>query len=180
MPTGYTAGILDGTTKSFEQYAKQCVKAFGVAVHMREDNISDEFKKREPSTYHLDGIKNDKENIRKWEDISDEEIISDKNAEMTTSKADHEMNLTKAKEQQSLLQDYLSKAKAFVPPTKEHEGIAEFMVNQLKMTIEKDVDWSVEYHEGALKSLAESGEIDPDEIRSEMLKMYAESLDNHR
>ena len=35
MPTGYTAGILEGET--FEQYALQCAKAFGALVMMRDE-----------------------------------------------------------------------------------------------------------------------------------------------
>ena len=35
MPTGYTAGIIDGTTKDFKEYAKHCERAF--MIHLREE-----------------------------------------------------------------------------------------------------------------------------------------------
>ena len=29
MATGYTAGIIDGKTETFQDFAKQCMRAFG-------------------------------------------------------------------------------------------------------------------------------------------------------
>ena len=29
MPTGYTAGIIDGKTETFQDFEKQCMRAFG-------------------------------------------------------------------------------------------------------------------------------------------------------
>jgi len=46
MPTGYTQGILDGTTKDFKEFAKHCMKAFGACVHMRDDDMKKEYEER--------------------------------------------------------------------------------------------------------------------------------------
>lgn len=37
MPTGYTAGIIDGKINTFRDFALVCVKAFGAAIHMRDE-----------------------------------------------------------------------------------------------------------------------------------------------
>lgn len=46
MPTGYTAGIIDGKIKDFKEFAKLCSRAF--IVHLRDEPINSEYKKREP------------------------------------------------------------------------------------------------------------------------------------
>lgn len=35
MPTGYTAGILNGTIKTFKEFATKCSRAF--MIHMRDE-----------------------------------------------------------------------------------------------------------------------------------------------
>ena len=44
MPTGFTAGILDGKINSFREFALVCVRAFGAAAHMRDDGLNIEYK----------------------------------------------------------------------------------------------------------------------------------------
>ena len=36
MPTGYTAGVMDGQITTLEQFAKVCIRNFGLAMHMRD------------------------------------------------------------------------------------------------------------------------------------------------
>ena len=55
MPTGYTAGILDGTVKDFNEFAKKCSRAF--MIHLRDEPFDSEYKKREPSDYHSKNLK---------------------------------------------------------------------------------------------------------------------------
>ncbi len=52
MPTGYTAGILDGKITTFQQFAKQCMRAFGATIHMRDDDMDAEITPRTPSDYY--------------------------------------------------------------------------------------------------------------------------------
>lgn len=40
MPTGYTAAVNDGTMTSLREYALTCVRAFGVAVELRDEPLS--------------------------------------------------------------------------------------------------------------------------------------------
>ncbi len=39
MPTGYTAMFLENSEMTFEQWALQCSRAFGVLVHMRDEPL---------------------------------------------------------------------------------------------------------------------------------------------
>ena len=44
MPTGYTAGIADGTITNFEQYALRCIRAFGATMHLRDESLEHEYE----------------------------------------------------------------------------------------------------------------------------------------
>ena len=77
MPTGYTAGILDGTTKDFKQFAKHCSRAF--IVHLRDEPIDSEYKKREVSDYHIKEIEKAKAELKQADSLSDEERAKENN-----------------------------------------------------------------------------------------------------
>ena len=79
MPTGYTAGIIDGSIKTFEQYAKTCVRAFGAAIHMRDDSLSEEYVPREPGDYHLNALNRAKKQLNQSKKMTDTKIIKDRN-----------------------------------------------------------------------------------------------------
>ena len=51
MPTGYTEGIIDGKTETFQDFAKQCMRAFGATIHMRDEDMEAEITPRTPSDY---------------------------------------------------------------------------------------------------------------------------------
>lgn len=52
MPTGYTAGILDGEINTFEEFAKTCMRAFGATIHMRDEPLSKTYEPEKTSDYH--------------------------------------------------------------------------------------------------------------------------------
>ena len=56
MPTGYTNGILNGEIKTFDEFAKQCIRAFGAAIHMRDDDFNKEYEKRKPDNYYINSF----------------------------------------------------------------------------------------------------------------------------
>jgi hypothetical protein len=57
MPTGYTAGILDGKINTFPEFATECMKAFGACIHMRDDDISTTYRPRKVDDYYIKKIK---------------------------------------------------------------------------------------------------------------------------
>ena len=64
MPTGYTAGIIDGKTETFQEFAKQCMRAFGATIHMRDENMDKEYEPRTPSDYHTKALEEAKEKLK--------------------------------------------------------------------------------------------------------------------
>ncbi len=89
MPTGYTAEILDGKITTFPQFAKQCMRAFGATIHMRDDDMDAEFTPRTPSDYYAKEIKKANQVIKEAELLTDEEIIDARKKELQESKASY-------------------------------------------------------------------------------------------
>jgi hypothetical protein len=145
MPTGYTAGLVDGTIKTFPEFAKICMRAFGATMHMRDDGLDEEYRPSVPSTYYTELLARNKKELKRLEKVSDatleKEII--KNAKKSLK------NATDMIDKKRLLKDrleaILTEVNAYVPPTKEHEGFKTFMIEQISSTINWDT--SVDFYE---------------------------------
>ncbi len=165
MPTGYTEGILDGTTKDFNQFAKHCSRAF--ITHLRDEPMDSEYKKREVSDYHIKAIKKAKAELKKADSLSDEELIIQEKNRLIESKKYHLESKEKDELNKVKMDSFLEKAKAYVPPTENHQGIAKFMIEQLEKTI--DFDCNSNNHVDELKTIDSKIEkVNADDIRSEM------------
>ncbi len=168
MPTGYTAGILDGKIKTFKDFAKQCIRAFGAAIHMRDEPLSEPYKPAEPLDYYKEEIEACKKQIKKYENMSDEDILHKKELELKTRISDLEETIEERKATAELLNDMLKQAKLYKPPTDDHQGIKDFMVEQLETTIKRDGDSG--YYEEELKNAKKELEsLDPAVVRKELL-----------
>ena len=165
MPTAYTAGILDGTTKDFKQFAKHCSRAF--IVHLRDEPIDSEYKKREVSDYHIKEIEKAKAELKQADSLSDEELIIQEKNRLIDSKKYHLDRVEKIKNDKIKLESFLEKAKSYIPPTEKHQGIADFMIEQIEKTI--DFDCSGTYHITALQEIdLEIKNLNAKDIRSKI------------
>jgi hypothetical protein len=137
MPTGYTAAIKDGIT--FQEFALGCARAFGACISMRDDPsdtpIPDKF---EPSNYHAEALKVANARLAELEAMS----ISEANEAALKEYLDGcERNIVLRQENAALrikYQTMLDAAKKWVPPTIEHQGMKEFMIQQITDSIEWD------------------------------------------
>ena len=162
MPTGYTAGIIDGTTKDFKEYAKHCERAF--TIHLRDEPFDSEYKPRTPSDYHTKAITKAKETLKEIEILEDTTIIECERLRLLDSLKYHKEGIEKDKQTKSKLDKFLLEAKAFKAPTETHKGIAEFMVTQIEETIKFDCNNS--YHKDELENVEKQLlSIDADNVR---------------
>ncbi|WP_428743197.1 hypothetical protein [Tenacibaculum sp.] len=178
MPTGYTAGIIDGTTETFQDFAKQCMRAFGATIHMRDESMDKEYEPRIPSDYHTKALKTANEKLRQAETLTDSEIIENRKAHIVKNKAYYLKRIEETKKAKERLDLFLEKAKAFNPPTKDHEGIAKFMIEQIETTI--DHDGSTKYYDDELAKIdAQLSDINADKIRTEMIADAKRDIEYH-
>lgn len=139
MPTGYTADLNNGKQVTFEEFAMKCARAFGALVEMRDDPldapIPDEFR---PKDYHLDAIKTAKKKlaeIKKWSNAR-----AEKEAKKAFSGEVRSISKYGKKNEQAgrAYIAMLKQAGKWVPPTKDHEGLKSFMIEQLAESLQFD------------------------------------------
>lgn len=144
MPTGYTAAIKDGIT--FEKFVLTCARGFGALIMMRDEPmdapIPDEFK---PSNYHREKLIEARKEKALLETFSDEakddyckEYNDEQLARWEKRKAEKEALEVKYKEM-------LAQVIQWQPPTPDHEGLKEFMIKQIRESI--DFDCNMKYDE---------------------------------
>lgn len=139
MPTGYTADVQSGKITDFPAFALLCARAFGATVMMRDDPLSspipDEFK---PSQHHAEWARDMRAKLDALLAMTPEEIATARDA----AEANRATSLAEAEERcaQELAryEAMLSAVNAWVPPTPEHVGLKEFMVEQLNNSIRFD------------------------------------------
>ena len=137
MPTGYTAIIEDRETVTLEEFAHRCARAFGALVEMRDDPlgtpIPDTF---EPHFWHKEELRKARGQVAELESMTPEQaaVLSDadyaKHVERT-----NEINAAQAK----TLAKYAvmrAKVEAWTPPTRDHEGLRAFMLQQIDTSTE--------------------------------------------
>jgi hypothetical protein len=168
MPTGYTAGILEGKITTFPQFAKLCMRAFGATIHMRDDELDAEFIKRTPSDYYATEIGRAKQLLKDAKTLSDEVIVKNRKEELEKSKEYHLKAIAKAKVDTINLNDILKEVRKWHPPTAEHTGIKDYMIDQIEKTI--DFDCKTKWHDEELAKI-ELGllTLNPSEIRKDMI-----------
>ncbi len=170
MPTGYTAGIIDGKITTFEQFATQCSRAFGATIHMRDNPLDSPYEPRTPSEYYVNSLQSQREKLEEMKTMTDEAIVQDFVNLLNDSLKYHERELEKTKVNLGRLNSIMESAKSWVPPTEDHEGVRDYMIDQLEITIKADGDPS--YHVNKIvqaKKELEEG-IDPKVYREEKIK----------
>jgi hypothetical protein len=145
MPTGYTHAIQEGI--SFNDFVMKCARAFGALIEMRDAPsnapIPEAFK---PSDYHLRRIEEAEAALRRAEEWSDEgaEYL----AKGAYQEAMTERNSSIQNDTKTLIQyrKMLEKVHLWEPPTPDHQGLKDFMIQQITDSIKWDCGHS-DYYE---------------------------------
>ncbi len=139
MPTGYTADLSEGKQVGFEEFTMKCARAFGALVTIRDEPldapIPNEFQ---PSNYHLDALEKAKKflaKVEKWDNVrAEKEAKKAFVEEVSLVKNSGEKRVRTGRNYIAMLK----RAGKWIPPTKDHEGLKSFMIDQLADSIESD------------------------------------------
>lgn len=139
MPTGYTSDLCDGE-QSFEQFVWQCTRAMGVCVMMRDEPLG-----------HLPPLRFEGEASHERERLTEAQSEQARYDRMTIEQADREAKYEHDKAVRNYHRSYaehrelrhrLDKMRKRVadwtPPTADHVGLKDFMLEQLDLTIDFD------------------------------------------
>jgi hypothetical protein len=181
MPTGYTSGILDGEIKSFPDFAKLCMRAFGATIHMRDEDLGVRWIPRtiEQNDYNLKNIERCKDSLNRLLTTKDSELVSDEKKSLEKRIRYHKKKVREIKKVRKNLDAFLEEANSYTPPTEDHHGIKEFMINQIQMTIDHDGSWK--YHDEQIDLLTTRLlNIDPAILRIQETERIEKELAYHQ
>jgi hypothetical protein len=139
MPSGYTSDIYNGKEVTFKDFALGCARAFGACVMQRDDPADVKPKIMPEESYHTEKLKNLGEFKKPTKDQFDSYVKE--------TIADYEKSIKEKNELKKRYSDMLEKAKNWQPPTKEHEGLKAFMIEQLADS--SSFDCGVSFYETA-------------------------------
>ena len=144
MPSGYTIKIYDNKNVTFKDFVLTCARAFGDCVHQRDDPPSDKPKTVEPDIeYYVDIIDKAKK-FKKPTKSAFKKYIAEE------IKSCNE-ELQKRKDLRNKYDKMMDEVDKWVPPTSEHQGLKDFMLQQLEDSIKWDCDSS--FYAGELNRL---------------------------
>lgn len=142
MPTGYTAAIADGI--DFLTFAMDCARAFGACVTLRDepgggDKIPESF---EPNNYYQGQIDKVNAQISQLRSISPAEANRRAEQEWKDGEARRIERLQEKADLRTKYEAILVKAENWIPPTSEHVGLKQFMIDQINESIRFDCSTS--------------------------------------
>lgn len=139
MPTGYTSDVKDGKIIAFKDYAELCLRSRGVAMKMLDEPLHN----RVPDemvidAYYYEAVTKAERELAEVEDLEGEALFQ---ATYNANQETKRRNLKYRQEQELTRLRYeamLAEARAWNPPTPEHEDLKDFMVSQLEESLDFD------------------------------------------
>jgi len=163
MPTGYTAKLMrDGQT--FEEFVMGCARAFGALVSMRDEpmdaTIPEKFK---PSSYHVEEYRKSSERLIELINMSSEDRLKFGEEKQKTKIESLISSMNQCIMEDNRLRNMMQRVALWTPPTKDHEELKKFMMQQLEVSMN-----GTDYYEKELKNIKSKEAIDfyNDEITS--------------
>ncbi len=136
MPTGYTAGVQDGTITTFREFALRCGRAMGACADMRDENRDvPPPQEIQASTYAADRIIELTAQLQEAELMSPDQAADEALKTYQESYANWEKSKAKKERCLARYEAMLAKAKAWTPPSPAHEDFKRFMIQQLTESI---------------------------------------------
>lgn len=137
MPTGYTAKIAEGQT--FEQFIWDCARAFGALIMMRDDPSDAPIPERfEPAPFYKDMLDKAQNEFAEWAAMSEQARRDMMALEVCREEQAREASEARRRATSEAYAAMLGKVRAWEPPTDDHIGLRDFMIQQIEESIRFD------------------------------------------
>lgn len=133
MPTGYTAGIEDGTITTLREFALRCARGMGACVMQREEPLSNPPRHCEPSSYYSNKLAQAEKDLKELQTMSLEEAGKRSDEEHIKATESHQKDRNQYLRVKDRYQDIREEVEKWKPPTKDHEDLKKFMLEQIDL-----------------------------------------------
>lgn len=138
MPTGYTCDLADKPI-TLRDFILRCSRAMGACISMREEPLDKPPPERfETSQYHADratAARAELASVMRMDDAARERAAGRAFDEAETQRV---TAIAKREQTSDAYEAMLASVKKWVPPTDDHVGLRDFMIDQLRSSIEYD------------------------------------------
>ncbi len=142
MPTGYTAILLEKNNVTFQEFALRCARAFGALVTMRDDPmdaaIPDEIS---TSNYHTEALGEARRKLLEFDAMSPAEREALAKRSIAEGIDRMKQSRRESEEQNAKFEAMIAEVEKWTPPTREHDGMKEFMIEQLRTSMTDTSGW---------------------------------------
>ncbi len=170
MPTGYTAGVADGTITELTPFALQLARGMGALVMMRDDRMDAPIPERfEPSAYNADRLAEAKVERDHLYAMTDAEADAAAHAEYDEDCAARDRYFADKQAQRERYDAMIAKVQAWVGAP---EGVKEFGLEQLRSSRDWDCGEPTTYWKEVVLLTGQ-------EWRRRALEAVAKTIDYH-
>ena len=154
MPTGYTDKLMS-EGEDFRTFALTCARAFGACVMQRDAPMDQPPKKQIRNDYHVNAVKDARIRLAALRAMTPEQQrakgVAMRQLAVNSARASH----AKSQVENARLDEMASQVQAWVPPTDEHKGLRDFMLDQIKISRD-DPTWADKWLREAEEKTPES------------------------
>jgi len=141
MPTGYTTHIENGDITIGKDFLMLCARAFEPCIEMKDKSLDTPIpKKFDECNYYFDKLKTAKLELQKYESMTYEEAKTESESEYIKRQNDASEEISKNKLIRERYMKILHEIEKWVPPTKDHNELKKFAIQQIKMSLPNDED----------------------------------------
>jgi len=138
MPTGYTDVLYEGE-QTFDQFVLTCARAFGAMITMRDEPLSAPIPDQlEPSAYHSEGLAKANARLAELETLTLPECARKARQGYAAWETQRRAAESEALARLARYEAMRSAVLSWTPPTGDHTGLRDFMVEQLDTSIKHD------------------------------------------
>ncbi len=137
MATGYTAEF-EKRDLSFSEFVWRCARAMGAFFHMRENGLGDKLTLPVLDTYHRDALRQAEKDLEAFKKLTKSQLKKMMETEQQDAKKYADARLEKTHLLKDRYSRMLAQVKAWTPPSVEHHGLKDFMIEQLESSIKHD------------------------------------------
>lgn len=134
MPTGYTYKVENGEVTELEDFVMDCARGFGALAELRDTPNAEIPEEFEVSAYAINREKSAREELEKWHNISDEELMAYLLEDYDRERENIKNGIVESIEQSRRYEAMTEKVKNWTPPTDDHINLKNFMLEQLEMS----------------------------------------------
>jgi len=136
MPTGYTAPVVDGEVTEFKDFALRCARAFGALISMRDEPLSAPIRDEVDGDegYYKERLNEDIALLAKLEAMTLEDAAVESEKDYQTIGKWHRESIERLTAENDRLKAMEAKVFAWEPPTRDHQEMKNFMLEQLRIS----------------------------------------------